>query len=126
MYVKDIMVHGVITVKCEDTVAYALEIMNSKNINGTPVVDENMKLLGFLVKADIYRFLSSEGHYDTCPVDWVMSKDVVTVSKESTVNDAAKLMRHNDINGLPIVEDEVVIGILTFEDVIDYFLEKSN
>ncbi len=51
--------------------------MSENNINGAPVANEEGNLIGMIVKADIYRFLMEEGHYDTCPVEWVMTKEVL-------------------------------------------------
>ncbi|WP_027623173.1 CBS domain-containing protein [Clostridium lundense] len=125
MLIKDIMESNLITVKSEDTLKKALDIMNENKINGTPVIDESGCLAGMIVKADIYRFLIEEGHYDTCPVDWVMTKQVVTGRLEENLIETAKKLRENDIIAMPIIDDENnVKGIITVEDIIDYFIKK--
>ncbi|KUK11022.1 MAG: Acetoin utilization protein AcuB [Clostridia bacterium 41_269] len=93
MKVKHIMRSRVIAVKPQEEVSTALKIMNENRINGTPVVDDNNKLLGIVVKADIYRFLIAPGHYESCPVDWVMTKDVVTAHPEEDLITAARRLR---------------------------------
>jgi CBS domain-containing protein len=116
---------GVVTIKLEDTIKKALDIMNKKKINGTPVVNDERKLVGMLVKADIYRFLMEEGHYDTCPVDWVMTKKVITAKEDESIMEVAKRIRENDIIAIPIENKEnKVIGIVSVEDLISYFIEK--
>ncbi|QZY55726.1 CBS domain-containing protein [Crassaminicella profunda] len=123
---KNIMHQPVITFKIKDTVAHALKIMNEKNINGAPVVDEKNALAGMVVKADLYRFLISPGHYDTCPLEWVMTKDVITAQEEEDILTISKRLRTNNIVAMPIVEGKKVLGVVSFEDIIDYFIRKQE
>jgi CBS domain-containing protein len=120
------MKHDIIKLSSEDTLFKALEIMNDNNINGAPVVDSNESLVGMIVKADIYRFLMEEGHYDTCPVDWAMTKKVISASKNEDIIDIARRLRENDIVAIPILDDNNVIGMVSIEDVVDYFIETSS
>lgn len=122
--VDKIMHSDIIKLKSEDTLSKALEIMNENKINGAPVVDDDGKLVGMIVKADIYRFLMEEGHYETCPVDWVMTKEVITSSADEDILDIAKLLREKDIIAVPIVDKEIIVGIITIEDIMDYFIDK--
>ncbi|MEW9096255.1 MAG: CBS domain-containing protein [Clostridiaceae bacterium] len=120
------MVSNLITLEPEDTVEYALKLMNQKKINGAPVIDGSGKLLGMIVKADIYRFLMEEGHYDTCPVEWVMTKKVVAASPNDDLVGVAKKLREHNIIAIPVVEeDNTLKGILTVEDIVDYFLSEN-
>lgn len=124
--IKEIMHSDIVKLKTEDDLKKALEIINANKVNGAPVVDENDKLVGIIVKADIYRFLMEEGHYDTCPVDWVMTKNVVTASKDEGIVEVAARLRKNDIVAIPIVDDDVLEGIVTIEDIVDYMIEKEQ
>lgn len=121
-----IMRRDIIKLSPEDTLIKALEIMNDNNINGAPVVDSTETLVGIIVKADIYRFLIEEGHYDTCPIDWAMTKKVISASKHEEVIDIAKRLRENDIVAIPILDDNTVIGIVSIEDIVDYFIDKNK
>ena len=124
--IKDIMISKLITLKPGDTIKYALEVMNIKEINGAPVVDDLGRLVGMIVKADIYRFLMEDGHYDTCPVDWVMTKRVVTSSPEDDLKKVAQKLRDYKIIAIPIIEeDNKLKGIVSIEDVVDYFLKNA-
>ncbi|MEY7999957.1 CBS domain-containing protein [Clostridium sp. Mt-5] len=126
MAVKEIMRSHIIKLKKEDSLCKALNVMDNHNINGAPVVDEDGKLVGMIVKADIYRFLMEEGHYDTCPVDWVMSKDVVTAYSDENIFTVAKRLREKNIIAIPIIDDKnIVEGIVSIEDIMDYLIKKS-
>lgn len=126
MKVKEIMKSPVISVKPSDTVGRVLEIMKNENINGTPIVDEGKHLIGMIVKADIYRFLIDPGHYKSCPVEWVMTKNVIKADANENLIEVAKRLRDNDIIALPVLEDGVVIGIVSIEDFVDYFIKTNQ
>lgn len=127
MKVVNIMSSNVINVSYMDTIKTALSIMTSNKINGAPVVDEHNKLLGIIVKADIYRFLRDEGHYDTYPVENMMNRKVVTCSENDDVLEVAKKIRRNDVIALPVVDDNLKVkGIISIEDLLDYFIEITQ
>jgi CBS domain-containing protein len=119
---KDIMNTDVITVEPSDTVGKALQIMKDKKVNGTPVVNDRNILLGIVVKADIYRFLIQPGHYEDCPIEWVMTKEVVRAYPDEGIIEAAKRLRSNNVIALPVVEGDYLVGIVSIEDIVDYFI----
>lgn len=123
MEIREIMKSPVIAVTPEETIGKALEIMYRENINGMPVLDENGHLVGIVVRADIYRFLIDPGHYKSCPVEWVMTKDVVKAYAYEDVKVVAKRLREKDVIALPVVEGDKVVGIVTIEDFVDYFIK---
>lgn len=122
MKINQIMNSSVILAKADETIGKVLDIMKDENINGVPVVDDNKKLLGIVVKADIYRFLIDPGHYKTCPVEWVMTKEVVKADGNEDILDVAKRLREHDIIALPVVEEDVVTGIVSIEDFMDHYI----
>lgn len=124
--ISKIMHSNIIKLKPEDTLSKAIDIMNDNKINGAPVVDDDGNLVGMIVKADIYRFLMEEGHYDTCPIDWVMTKEVITASIDEDILEIAKRLRENDIIAAPIIDEGKIVGIITIEDIMDYFIEKYS
>lgn len=122
---EDMMIKDTITVREADTVRDVLNLMMSQTINGTPVVDEENNLKGMVVKSDIYKFLIDPGHYDTCPISWVMSKKVITGLRKDSLITIARKIRENDIVALPIVdEDNKLVGIISIEDLLDFFIDE--
>ena len=87
-----------------------------------PVVDGNDTLVGMVVKADIYRFMIQPGHYVSCPVEWVMSKSVILAQSDEDLFTVAKRLRKNDIISMPVVKDDKIIGVISIEDLLDYFI----
>lgn len=125
MKIQDIMNGTIHMVMPRDTLEKALSIMESKKLNGLPVVNEDKNLVGFIVKADIYRFLGVTGHYETCPVEWAMSKDVVTAMPEETVKEAAKRLRDHNIIGMPVVDKGRVVGMIALENIVDTYIAQK-
>lgn len=113
------------TINVNDTIDKALVMMQELRINGMPVVNNNNELVGMVVKADIYRFMIHPGHYVSCPVEWVMSKSVILAQPDEDALIVAKRLRKNDIIAMPIVENEKVVGIVSIEDLLDYFLDVN-
>lgn len=106
-----------------NTVKEALNLLTENRINGAPVVDENGKLIGIIVKADLFRFLMDKGHYDTCPVEWVMTKKVITAKDDEDIIDIAKRLRSNNIIAIPVIdENKFVTGMVTLENILDSFM----
>ncbi len=126
MKVKEIIHSQVITIGIEDNIKKALDLMNKNKINGIPVVDKNDNLVGFVVKEDIYRFLIDPGHYDTYPIYSIMTKDVVTAEKDEDIIEVASKLINNDIVSIPIVEKNKVVGMISLEDMVQYFINGSG
>lgn len=127
MKIREVMKSPVIVIRPDETVDRALDIMNQEKVNGTPIVDENNRLVGMIVKADIYRFLMDPGHYKSCPVEWVMTKEVIKAHADEEILDVAKRLRDYNIIALPVVEgdNDEVVGIISFEDILDYYIEQQ-
>ncbi len=124
MKINQIMKSPVILSRPKESIGDVLDTMKNENIHGLPVADDNGKLLGIVVKADIYRFLMDPGHYKSCPVEWVMTKDVVTALEDEDIKTVARRLRDNDVIALPVVEGENVVGIVSIEDFMDYYISR--
>ena len=114
------------TINVNDTIDKALDFMDKLNINGMPVVDDKEILVGMIVKADIYRFMIHPGHYVSCPVEWVMSKSVISAQSHEDLLTVAKRLRENDIITMPVIEDKKIVGVINIEDLLDYFIDASS
>ncbi len=135
MAVKDFMTKKVFYVSPETTVAHATDIMREKGIHRLPVI-ENDTLIGLVTEGTLAEARPSkattlsiyEMNYllNKTKVGQVMIKDVVTVSKEASLEDAVALMLHEKIGVLPVVDNGKISGIITDKDVFKAFLEVSG
>jgi len=108
------MIIDPITIKADQTLQDAEDIMATYKISGVPVVDDDGILLGILTNRDMrftkdYKFKANEK----------MTKMPLITSKEgTTLDDAAEIMHHNKIEKLPIVDDNnKLIGLITIKDI---------
>ncbi len=132
MLVKDRMSNEPVTVSPETTVPDALSLMEKKHIRRLPVVDKD-RLVGIVTLLDLVRASPSpatslsiwELNYllAKLPVRDVMAKKVLTVSPETPIDEAAKLMREHRLGGLPVVREGKLVGIITETDIFTAFIE---
>jgi acetoin utilization protein AcuB len=122
-----------ITISPDLPIAEALEQMKQAQVHRFPVLAKKGKLVGIVTHTDLlYASPSSvtslnfwEVNYllNQIKVKQVMTKEVITVEEDCPIEDAARLMRENEIGGLPVMRDGQVIGIITESDLFDVFLE---
>jgi acetoin utilization protein AcuB len=132
MYVRNGMTVNPYTVGPETTVAETLELMREKQIRRIPVVKNN-RLIGIITERKLLEVSPSsatslsvfEINYllAKTKIESVMSKDVVYVTPDTLLEEASLIMRDRDIGGLPVVEKDMLVGIITETDIFDSFIE---
>ncbi|MBC7293004.1 MAG: CBS domain-containing protein [Thermoleophilia bacterium] len=150
MKVRDIMQSEVITVGPDTTVRELADILAKYKISGVPVVDPDGRVLGMVSEADIIlqdadlhfpyyiQFLDSVIYLQSfhrfeerfrkafgTKVSDVMTKEVITVSPDASIHDAATLMADHKVNRLPVVEEGRLIGIVTRGDIVRAIAESK-
>ena len=132
MLVGERMTKPVITAEPELTISEALNLMRLENIRRIPVVQDG-KLAGIVSDKDLLNASPSvatslsvwEMNYllSKITVKDVMTKKVLTVSEDTPIEEAARIMADNKIGGLPVVRSGKVVGIITETDLFKIFLE---
>lgn len=140
MLIQKWMKFPVHTVKPHDSVAHARELLANYRINQLPVVQDE-KLVGIITDRDLrdapetFAISSQPIGTDTpavlpdpgeIQIENVMTASLVTLSPEDTVEQAAQLMVQDRIGGVPIVEKDRLVAILTRTDVLQAFLSSSR
>ena len=131
MAVKDFMTRKVIYISPDTTVAHAADMMREQSIHRLPVI-ENDKLVGLVTEGTIAEASPSkatslsiyEMNYllNKTKVKDVMIRDVITISKFASLEDAAYLMLKNKVGILPVVDNEQLAGVITDRDIFKAFL----
>ncbi len=128
MNVGSIMQEPVVTVKMDDFLYTIAEIFNSASFHHLLVV-EDKKLIGVISDRDLLKVISpyvgtpSELQRDAETVQkrahQIMSRRAVTISPETTVEAASRLMLEKDVSCLPVTsDDDQVLGIVTWKDLL--------
>jgi acetoin utilization protein AcuB len=116
------MTHSPVTVSPQDTVATAQEKMTAGRFRRVPVVQDGA-LVGILTDRDIRRHVGVE---ERTRIGAAMSETPLSVSPQTTIEEAVQLMLKHQISGLPVIENGQVVGIITTSDVLRAFLEMSG
>ncbi|HLC26190.1 MAG TPA: CBS domain-containing protein [bacterium] len=128
MRVSERMTKNIITVTPETTLSEALRIVHEKKIRHLPVVAEG-RLVGIVTDRDLKKVSASEAttlsvwelNYllDRVKIKDFMIRDVISISPELPIDEAAELMIAHRIGSLPVVEDGKVVGILTETNMVE-------
>jgi len=130
MFIHYHMTSSPITVTPDQTVAEAIDILQQHNFRHLPVVDQQGVLKGILTDRDLRSARPSsvarsterhnvEERVKNTLISVVMSRDCLTVSRLSTLDDALLLFQSRKIGALPVLdEEEKVIGIFTIGDLM--------
>ena len=131
--VGEIMTKPVITVHRDDTMDKVQDIFEKHNIHHIPVIEEGNRVVGIISKSDYLRILHGFTLFKTeksveynnaimrsLLVSEVMTRQVATLAPEDSLEMAAGFFRENLFHALPVIENGVLIGIITTFDLITY------
>jgi acetoin utilization protein AcuB len=126
------MTRQVVTVERDASLRRARRIMDNNRIRHLPVMEKG-KLIGLITDRDIRAAAPSsaasmrqedrEEFLDHLQVGHVMTKKLITVTPQTTIEEAALMMRRHKIGCLPVLEGEELVGIITETDIFGIFIE---
>ncbi len=129
MKVKDIMTKNVAYVNPQNTVVEAAQLMQKHNVGSIPVCDKN-GVIGVVTDRDIVvRNIAHGKSPQSTPVKDVMTSQVTTVSSDTEINEASRIMAQYQVRRLPVVENNMLVGMVALGDIaIDsrFDTEASN
>ena len=128
MLVGDRMTRRPVTVPEDASVNEALHLIRSENIRRLPVLDKHGRLVGIVSEKDLlYASPSPATSLSVYEIPYllsrikmrgIMAQDVITVTEDATLEEAARIMIEKKVSGLPVVKEGVVIGIITETDLL--------
>jgi acetoin utilization protein AcuB len=133
MLVQERMSKSPITITEDTPIHRALKFMRDEKVRRLPVLNDKGGLVGIVSERDLLYASPSpatslsihEIHYlvSKITVGEVMTRDVITVSEYTPLEEAARIMADNKIGGLPVVRDGKLVGIITESDLFKIFIE---
>jgi len=133
MLVKDRMSHPVITITPQASLDDAASLMATDRVSRLPVVDKRGKLVGIISEKQILSYSPSkatlldayeiQGVMNRIPVEKVMTRDVITITADTPIEEAARIMVDNEISGIPVLSGGSLVGMIAETDLFKAFLE---
>ena len=138
MFIREIMTKDVITVSTDTFLSEVGRLLKEKRVSGLPVIDNSGELVGIITLTDILKILKEVYQWQELQkkvtglpvsaklgreslntrVGQVMTKDVISLEENDTLNDAIHLMFSKGIHTIPIVKDKKLIGVVGKRDVV--------
>ena len=112
MIAEDIMTRDIITVSPSIKVKDLALIFTKNQISGAPVADKNGKIIGLVSEADIVAKRGKDAKA-------IMSKKVISVPQDASVEEIARLMATHAIKRLPVMDNGKIIGIVSRADIVN-------
>ncbi|MCX8090943.1 MAG: CBS domain-containing protein [Verrucomicrobiae bacterium] len=114
------------TISPTATVFEAIQMMADKNV-GALVVTEGDRLAGIISERDYTRkvILKGRSSKDT-PVRDILSKEVIHVTPEHTVDECLRLMTEHRVRHLPVLEGERLVGIVSIGDLVNWVIHAQS
>jgi CBS domain-containing protein len=116
--ISEIMEQNVVSLNVKDSLKDALNTMLKENIGGIPITDGEDRVKAIVSERD-FVFLVS-GIVTGKTVEEYMSKKIVTAPSGMSVGAATKSMIDNGFRRLPVLRDDILIGIITASDIMRF------
>ena len=113
-----IMTTELFVVNEDDLVELVKKIMEWKNIQHMPVVNKSNRIIGIITRTKLDQIDIEKAKCDLIVAKDIMTKDVITATPETLIDDAKELMLAKNIGCLPIIDDDELIGIFTKSDLL--------
>jgi CBS domain-containing protein len=132
--VSSIMTKNVIKLNLSDYLTKAEQLFKKHHIRHIPVVNGN-KIVGMLSYTDLLRISFADAVdedemevdvtvYNMFSVEQVMARNLVKVAPDTTIKEVAEILSKREFHALPVVEDELLVGIVTTTDLIKYLINQ--
>jgi CBS domain-containing protein len=118
---------NIVSVAPTATVLEAARVMNDRSVGGVLVVDDAGSLLGIFTERDILRRVVVAGlPPDTTKVSEVFTRDVVTTTPNTSIDECGALMSSRRVRHLPVVDAAGLHGVVTIGDLLAHQVSEHE
>ena len=126
LLVKHMMLTNVITVSASMTVKETIEILYNKHIGCVVSIDEDKKCIGIFTERDAIRLVAKNVDLNQ-PLGNVMTKNVITIPEDSSINAVKRTIQTHSIRHLPVVnKEDKLAGLLSVRALLDQFFGLNS
>jgi CBS domain-containing protein len=122
-HARQLMTDKVVSISPETTLAEIGRILLGEGFGGVPVVEEDLRVIGFVSQDDLLAALLRDAP-DVSVARDVMNHPPIVVDEFTATDDVLALLREAGIHHLPVVRSGRLVGIITPHDVLRYYVEK--
>lgn len=125
MLVKDIMSKSFTSVQTKTNILNAIKLLLNSKENILIVIDSQESVLGIVNDKDLLismDFIGPKKAEDVC-VGEIMSKELISLSSDSSIEDAVQILVRDNISSIPVSEDNKVIGLVSRKDILKKYTE---
>lgn len=123
------MIHPAITINARASIRTAFELIAAEKIETLPVVDRQGRLLGVVTKQDLDQFrekcADTPAILDDTVIEEIMERDVLTVTENTPVEDAARMIVDYGISIMPVVRGGFVVGVIDEKSILRMMMEMT-
>ena len=134
--VSKIMTRELITLSLSDDLYKAEKLFKKHHIRHIPIVEEehiigmlsysDLKRISFLDSYDAHEVEVDNAIYNMLSIQQIMVKNIVKVNSSITVKSVAEILAKNEFHALPVVENDILVGIVTTTDLLKYLLDQDE
>ena len=126
--ISQLLTRNLVSINENKTTYNAIKLLTTNNIGALPVINDNMELSGIISERDIIREISNNlsVNFKKSNIKSIMTSKVITINKDTKSETIMDIMSKNKIRHIPIVENKLLIGIVSIGDVVKRLLEKFN
>ena len=126
--ISKLLTREIISINENQIIYDAIKLLSTNKIGALPVINNQMKLCGIVSERDIIYAISQNKKMDfsLSHINSIMTSKVITCNKDTESNVLMKIMTTNKIRHIPILEKNLLIGIVSIGDVVKRLLEKFN
>jgi CBS domain-containing protein len=126
LMVKHIMVENVVTAKVSLTIIDAVKTLQEKHVGSVIITDDNQKCVGIFTERDAIRVIANEIPLGST-IDQVMTKNVITIGEEASLEEAKRIVISHGVRHLPVVDRKgELTGLLSVRKLLDEFFGLTS
>ena len=126
LMVKHMMLTKVITANQSMAVKETIKILHKKHIGCVVVINANKQCIGIFTERDAIRLMAENVQLDQ-PLDNVMTKNIVTIQEDASINEARRVINTYRIRHLPVVNQKGrLVGLLSVRGLLDQFFGLNS
>jgi len=126
--ISKLLTREIISINENNTIYDAIKLLSKNKIGALPVINNQKTLCGIVSERDIIHAISEnkEIKFSLSHINSIMTSKIITCNKDTKSNVLMEMMTTNKIRHIPILENNLLIGIVSIGDVVKRLLEKFN